>query len=38
MRDGITGKSERSVDGLPWKNRGRILRDIRMMVLETEEA
>ena len=34
MRDGITGKSERSVDGLPWKESRRVLRDIRAMALK----
>ena len=38
MRDGITGKSERSVDGLPWEESRRILREIRMMVLEAEDV
>jgi D-glutamate cyclase len=32
MKDGLTGKCERSVDGLSWDESRRVLRDIRILV------
>ena len=33
MRDGVSGKRERTVDGLPWEESARVLRQARAIVL-----